>query len=62
MAKLVAFAWGREFYLGLDLHEEPMEGNDVDDQPTPKVKLPQAHEYARLLSHFEWSILWSSQL
>jgi len=53
MAKLVAFAWSRELYLGLDLHEELMKGNDVDDQPTPQVKLPQAHEYARLLSHFE---------
>ena len=27
-----------------------MEGNDVDDQPTPIVMLPQAREYAQLLS------------
>ena len=52
MAELVDFTWGREFHLGLDLNEEPMKGNDVDDQPTPLVKLPQAHEYAKLLSIF----------
>ena len=34
----------REIHLGLDLNEEPMEGDDIDDQPTPIVKLPQAHE------------------
>ena len=39
----------REVHLGLDLNEEPMERNDVDDQPTPIVKLPQAHEYAQIL-------------
>jgi hypothetical protein len=38
--------------MGLDMNEEPMEGNDVDDQPTPIVKLPQAREYAQLLSKF----------
>ena len=32
-------------------------GNDVDDKSTPIVKLPQAHEYAQLLSNL--SILWS---
>jgi hypothetical protein len=37
--------------LGLDLNEEPMKGNDVDDRPTPIVKLPQAREYAQLLSN-----------
>ena len=41
MAKLVDLTWGREIHLGLILNEEPMEGNDVDDQPTPIVKLPQ---------------------
>ena len=41
MSELVDLAWGREIHfgldlgLGLDLKEEPMEGNDVDDQPTP---------------------------
>jgi hypothetical protein len=34
MAKLVDLVWDRKFYLGLDLKEEPMKGNDVDDQPT----------------------------
>ena len=38
--------------MGLDLNEEPMEVNGVDDQPTPIVKLPQACEYAQLLSNF----------
>ena len=52
MVELVDLAWGREIHLGLDLNEEPMEGNDVDDQPTPIVKLPQAREYAQLLSNF----------
>ena len=52
MAKLVDLAWGRKIHLGLDLNEEPMEGNDVDDQPTPIVKLFQAHKYAKLLSNF----------
>ena len=37
---------------GLDLNEEPMEGNDVNDQPTPIIKLYQAREYAQLLSNF----------
>jgi hypothetical protein len=41
MAKLVDLAWGGEVHLGLN-------SNDVDDQPTPIVKLPQAHEYAQL--------------
>ena len=29
-----------------------MDGNGVDDRPTPIVKLPQAREYAQLLSKF----------
>jgi hypothetical protein len=29
-----------------------MKRNDVDDQPTPIVKLPQAHEYVQLLSKY----------
>ena len=45
-------AWGTIIHLHLDLNEEPMEGNDVDDQPTPIVKLPQACEYVQLLSKF----------
>jgi hypothetical protein len=41
MSELVDLAWGRENHFGLDLNlvldlkEEPMEGNDLDDQPTP---------------------------
>ena len=35
----------------LNLNEEPTEGNSVNDHPTPVVKLPQAHEYAQLLSN-----------
>ncbi len=50
MAELVDLAWEGEIHLGLDLNEEPMEGNDVDDQPIPIVKRPQAHEHAQLLS------------
>ena len=34
MAESVDSIWDRKFHLGLDLKEEPMEGNDVDDQPT----------------------------
>ena len=49
MAKLVDLAWCREVHLGLDFNEEPMEGNDVNDQPTPLVKLPKACEFAQLL-------------
>ena len=39
MDELVDLAWGREIHLDLDLNEEPMKENDVDDQPTPIVKL-----------------------
>jgi hypothetical protein len=39
MVELVDLASGREIHLGLNLNEQPMEGNDVDDQPTPIVKL-----------------------
>jgi hypothetical protein len=46
MVELVGLAWNREIHLGLNLNEEPMKGNDVDDQPTPIVKLPQAHDIA----------------
>ena len=56
MSELVDLAWGREIHFGLDLDldlkEEPMEGNDVDDQPTPIVKLLQAREHAQYLSNF----------
>ena len=58
MAELVDLAWGREIHLSENLNEEPLEGNDVNDQPTPIVKLPQAHRYAQLLSNL--SILWNS--
>ena len=47
MDESLDLAWGREIHLGLDLNEEL-----VDDQPTPMVKLPQACEYAQLLSNF----------
>ena len=56
-------AWGREIHLVLGLKEEPTEKNDVDDHPTPIGMLPQAREYAQLLSNFamehplEFSIL-----
>jgi hypothetical protein len=46
MAESVDLAWGSEIHLDLDLNEEPMKGNDVDDQPTPIVELPQTCEYA----------------
>ena len=49
MVELVDLTRGRGTYLGLDLTEEPMKGNDL---PTPIVKRPQAHEYAQLLSIF----------
>ena len=39
MVELVDLAWGREIHLGLNMNEQPMEGNGVDDQPTPIVKL-----------------------
>ena len=52
MAKLVDLVWSEEFHLGLDLNEEQMNENDVDDQPTPIVKLPQACDYAQLLWNF----------
>ena len=48
MVELVDLAWGKEVHLGLHLNEEPMEGNRVDDQLTPIVKLPQTREYAQL--------------
>ena len=50
--ELVDMAWGREIHLDLDLNGEPVEGNDVNDQPKPIVKFPQACEYAHLLSNF----------
>ena len=34
-----------------------MEGNDVDDHPTPVVELPQAHEYARSYYQIEVSFI-----
>ena len=49
---LVDLVWDREVDLDIDLNEESMEGIDVDDQPTPIVKLHQVCEYAQLLSYF----------
>jgi hypothetical protein len=37
---LVDLLWGGEIHLGLYLNEEPMEGNDVDDQLTPSFLKP----------------------
>ena len=51
IVELVDLAWGIEVYLGLDLHQEPMKGYGVNDQPTSIIKLPQAHEYVQLLSN-----------
>ena len=34
IAELVDLFQIREIHLGIDLNEEPMEGNDVDNQPT----------------------------
>ena len=39
MAKLMDLPWGRGVHLGIDLNEEPNEGNVVDDQPTLLVRL-----------------------
>ena len=39
MVELVDLAWGREVQLNLDLNGKPMEGNDLDDQLVPMVKL-----------------------
>ena len=52
MVELVDLAWGIKIYLGLDLNDELMEENDVDDGPTPIVKLLQACEYAQYLTNF----------
>jgi hypothetical protein len=52
MVELVDLARDRDKHLGLDLNEEPMRGIDVDDQPIPIIKLPQAREYAQLLLDF----------
>ena len=45
-------AHGREVHLGLDLNEESMEGSDVDDQPTPIVKISSSPSVCQLLSNF----------
>ena len=45
MVELGYLARCREIDLGLDLNEESMKGNDVDDQTTTIVKLPQACDY-----------------
>ena len=59
-AELVDVAWSREIHMDLNLNKEPMKGNDMNDQPTPIVKLPQAHKYAQLWSNL--NIFWSFQL
>ena len=45
-------AWGRRNPLNLDLKEQPMDGNDVHDHPTPIVNFTQPHEYAQFLLSF----------
>ena len=35
MAKLVDLVWSSIPNMGSNLNEEPLEVNDVDDQPTP---------------------------
>ena len=52
MDVLVDLALGRDFPLGSYLTEESLQGNDVDDQPTQIIKLPQACGYGQLLSNF----------
>ena len=37
---LVDLPWGGGIHLDSYLNEEPMEGNDVDDQPTPSFLKP----------------------
>ena len=50
MVALVDLAWVRELHMGFRIsNEESMEGNDVDDQPTPIVRLPQAGGLAQLI-------------
>ena len=44
--------WGRENSLDLDLKEQPMDGNDVHDSPTPIVNLTQPRECDQLISSF----------
>ena len=50
MVELVNLAWEGQIHLSSDLNDEPMKRNDVDDQPTPVVKNPQARQYAHLIS------------
>ena len=52
MVELVYLTRVREIHLGLDLNAKPMEEVNVDDQPKPIVKLPQALECTQLLSNF----------
>ena len=52
MVELLDLAQGREVHLGLNLNQEPMKENNVEDQPTLIIKLPQAREYAQSLSNF----------
>jgi hypothetical protein len=43
---------GGGVHLGLDMNEEPMKGNDVDDQPTPIIKLLQTYDYYPITIRF----------
>ena len=45
MIELMDLAWV-EIHLGLESNNKSKEGNDVDGQPTPIIKLAQVHEYA----------------
>ena len=42
---------GVRISFGCRLNEEPMEGSDVDNLPTLSFRVPQAREYAQLLSN-----------
>lgn len=48
MAEFVGLESGREIHLDSNLNDEPMEENNVDDQPTPIIKFPQTYEYVTI--------------
>jgi hypothetical protein len=47
VAELVDLTWEKRNPFGFIFDEEPLKGIDVDDEPTPIIKLPQAYEYAQ---------------
>ena len=62
MVELMDLVLGRNIHIRLELNKEPIEGIDVDDQPTPIVKLPEAYECAHLRTILQWSILHNYKL